>query len=298
MQKLFIVDGYSILFRTYYSVGEMTTQNQTPVGGVFGFIRAILMLIEKHSVEKIVIALDSGKKTFRAEMYEQYKANRISVPESLIPQFGILQEFLDNSNICSIRMDGYEADDIIATIVRNENTNIEIVTSDKDLMQLVDENVFCLDFFKNKVYKKADVIEKFGVEPKYIVDYLALIGDSSDNIPGVKGCGPKGAVKLIDQFGTIEEIIENCEKISNEKMKTIIHTYKNDAILSKKLASLCVDVPIPKINPSLKNFNMENMRKFLEKYEMKSLFYMQERLDKKINKVENVSQQLFQNKLL
>lgn len=292
--RLFIVDGYGFLFRTYYSIGDMFTSNNTPIGGVFGFVRAVLTLIERHGVQNLTIALDTGGKTFRTELYPQYKANRIAVPETLLPQFEILQEFLEMSQISFCKQKGYEADDIIATMTRNASSSISIVSTDKDLMQLVDNRVVCLDFFKNKTYQEADVIAKFGVRPEYIVDYLALIGDASDNIPGVKGCGPKGAIKLIEQFGTVENIIINCNNILNEKTRNIIQSYKQDAILSKRLASLHFEVPLPEIQPQIIQINTDAMRKFLEKYEMKAIFYMQERLEKTIAKqISNSQSQLF-----
>jgi len=279
MSRIFIVDGYSILFRTYYSASDMFTSNQIPIGGVFGFVRTIFSIIQKYSVQNLVITLDSGKKTFRSDLYSEYKANRVAVPENLIPQFGILQEFLEHSNILHLRKDGFEADDIIASIVKNqEKSYISVITSDKDLLQLVDDRVNCIDFFKNKTYLIQDVVDKFGLEPKQILDYLALLGDSSDNIPGIKGCGEKGAIKLIKEFGNLENIIANVESIGNNRLRDAIKNYADHGILSKELARLRYDVPLPELDFSLMKINFEKTRQFLEKYEMKSLFYMFEKL--------------------
>jgi DNA polymerase-1 len=267
----------------------MKTSTDIPIGGLFGFIRTIFNLIEKHKVEQIVIALDSGKKTFRSEIYEAYKANRVETPQNMIPQFAILQEFLDCSGLANIKKDGFEADDIIASIVTQKRGKFSqgkfsVVTSDKDLMQLVCENVNCVDIFKDKVFETSDVIEKFGIEPQFIVDYLSLLGDASDNIPGVKGCGAKGAVKLINAFGTLEEIIANAEKIPNGKLKDAIQNYSQMGILSKQLASLNYDVEIENsLNFGIENINFEEITKFLEKYEMKSLMYLPQRLAKRLN---------------
>ena len=290
MKRIFVVDCYSILFRTYYTAENMKTSTDIPIGGVFGFIRTIFNLIEKHKVEEIVITLDSGKKTFRSEIYEAYKANRVETPQNMIPQFAILQEFLDRSGLVNIKKDGFEADDIIASIVTKKQGKFSqgkfsVVTSDKDLMQLVCENVNCVDIFKDKVFETNDVIEKFGIEPRFIVDYLSLLGDASDNIPGVKGCGAKGAVKLIKEFGTLEEIIANAEKIPNGKLKDAIQNYSQMGILSKQLASLNYDVEIgDSLNFSVGNIHFEEITKFLEKYEMKSLIYLPQRLAKRLNK--------------
>ena len=284
MKRTFIVDCYSILFRTYYTAENMKTSTDIPIGGVFGFIRTIFNLIEKHKVEQMVITLDSGKKTFRSEIYEAYKANRVETPQNMIPQFAILQEFLDCSGLANIKKDGFEADDIIASIVTQKRGKFSVVTSDKDLMQLVCENVNCVDIFKDKVCEVSDVIEKFGIEPRFIVDYLSLLGDASDNIPGVKGCGAKGAVKLINAFGTLEEIISNAEKIPNGKLKDAIQNYSQMGILSKQLASLNYDVEIEdSLNFGIENINFEEITKFLEKYEMKSLMYLPQRLAKRLN---------------
>jgi len=270
----------------------MKTSTEIPIGGVFGFIRTILNLIEKHKVENIIITLDSGKKTFRSEIYTQYKANRVETPTNLVPQFAILQEFLDCCGIANIRKDGFEADDIIASVItkiteefteKEINHNFAVITSDKDLMQLVCESVECIDIFKDKIFKTYDVIEKFGIEPRYIVDYLSLLGDVSDNIPGIKGCGAKGAVKLINEFGTLESIIENVDKIANGKLKDAIKNYSSNGILSKKLASLDHTVPLPeKIDFSVSNIKFIEIKQFMEKYEMKSLMYLPERVEKKI----------------
>ena len=266
MKRTFVVDCYSILFRTYYTAENMKTSTDIPIGGVFGFIRTIFNLIEKHKVEQIVIALDSGKKTFRSEIYEAYKANRVETPQNMIPQFAILQEFLDCSNLANIKKDGFEADDLIASITKQCYGSFSVVTSDKDLMQLVCERVNCVDIFKDKVFETSDVVEKFGIEPRLIVDYLSLLGDASDNIPGVKGCGAKGAVKLINAFGTLEEIIANVEKIPNGKLKDAIANYSQMGVISKQLASLNYDIDITQL-PSfgVENINFEAITKFLEK---------------------------------
>lgn len=292
MKRTFIVDCYSILFRTYYTAENMKTSTDIPIGGVFGFIRTIFNLIEKHKVEQMVITLDSGKKTFRSEIYEAYKANRVETPQNMIPQFAILQEFLDCSGLANIKKDGFEADDIIASIVAKRQGNFSVVTSDKDLMQLVCENVNCVDIFKDKVFETKDVIEKFGIEPRFIVDYLSLLGDASDNIPGVKGCGAKGAVKLIKEFGRLEEIIANAEKIPNGKLKDAIQNYSQMGIMSKQLASLNYDVAIDEaMSFSVGNIDFEEITRFLEKYEMKSLMYLPQRLEKRLNKNADESQE-------
>jgi len=265
----------------------MKTSYGVPVGGVFGFIRTLLSLIEKHKVQNIIIAMDSGKKTFRNEIFTQYKANRTETPTNLIPQFGILNEFLKSAQIPHIQKDGFEADDVIASIVEKhkKEKKLTIVTSDKDLMQLVCDQVECLDFFKDKFFHYQDVIEKFGVKPEYIVDYLALVGDASDNIPGVKGCGKQGAAKLINQFGNFENILANIENIPNGKLKEALSKYSKDGILSKRLASLNYSVPLEENQTFvMENIDFPAIGSFLEKYEMKSLINLMNKVFKNLNK--------------
>lgn len=261
----------------------MQTSQNIPIGGVFGFVRAFFTLILRHNVEKIVITLDSGKPTFRSEIFTEYKANRVQVPESLIPQFSILNEFLKISNVNHLRKDGFEADDLIASIVKN-NENNTIVSSDKDLMQLVSPQTQCLDFFANKFYKKEDVVEKFGVMPEFVVDYLAIVGDTSDNIPGIKGCGPQKAKKLINEFGTIENIFANIDNIKDVRLKEILKNNTENGLLSKKLASLNSEIPIENTNFMLSSMNFEGAIDFAKKYEMKSLINLIEKTKKSCQK--------------
>jgi DNA polymerase-1 len=280
-KPLFIVDGYGILFRTYYSVGEMNTSQNVPVGGVFGFIRAFFTLILRYNVEKIVITLDSGKPTFRAEIYKEYKANRVKVPESLVPQFSILDEFLQASNIGHIRKDGFEADDLIASLVKANGGQNVIVSSDKDLMQLVSQDTRYLDFFANKFYQKEDVLAKFGVLPEFIADYLAIVGDTSDNVPGIKGCGPQKAVKLINEFGSLENIVANIENIRDQRLKNMMQNNVESGIVSKQLVMLDSSIPIDSIHFNIDAINVNGALDFLQKYEMKSLINMVEKIRKK-----------------
>jgi DNA polymerase-1 len=258
----------------------MSTSSSIPVGGVFGFMRAFFTLLLRHNVEKIVVTLDSGKPTFRSEIFTEYKANRVKVPESLLPQFAILDEFLKTSNINHVRKDGFEADDLIASFVKNHDGKNVIVSADKDLMQLVSTQTQCLDFFANKFYNHANVLEKFGVPPEFVADYLAIVGDTSDNVPGIKGCGPQKAIKLISEFGTIENIIANIENIGDQKLKINLQNNIENAILSKNLVSLNDKIAIENTNFDVKNINFEGAIKFAEKYEMKSLLNLIEKSKK------------------
>lgn len=289
MKPLFIVDGYSILFRTYYSVGEMSTSQGVPVGGVFGFVRAFFTLLLRHNVQKIVITLDSGKPTFRSEIFTEYKANRVKVPENLVPQFAILDEFFQTSNINHFRKDGFEADDLIASFVKKHDGENVIVSADKDLMQLVSTQTQCLDFFANKFYKAQEVFEKFGVLPEFVADYLAIVGDSSDNVPGIKGCGPQKAVKLIKEFGELENIAQNIENIKDLKLKSILQNNIESGILSKKLVKLDSIVEIENENFDISSINFENALNFVAKYEMKSLVNLIQKA-KNIGKTEEKTQ--------
>lgn len=275
MNPLFIVDGYSILFRNYYSIGEMATSQNVPIGAVFGFCRTIFSLITRYNVQNIVVALDSGKKTFRSELFTEYKVNRPTAPDDLIPQFAVIDEFLTAANITHFRKDGYEADDIIASIIKKESgREVVIVTSDKDLMQLVSDTTRCLDFFAGKFSGTEDVIAKFGIEPRFITDYLAMVGDKSDNVPGIKGCGSKNAVSLIQKFGTVEEIIANIANIENPRIKKAIAEHAQMGLLSKQLVTLYNTIQLDYESHEVTDLNMQDLMQFLEKYEIDSLKYL------------------------
>ena len=224
ISQLILVDGSGYIFRAYYALPPMHTSKGLPVNAVFGFTNMLLKFVEDIQREegggvRIAVIFDAARKTFRNEIYPDYKANRSEPPEDLIPQFELIKKVPLVFNIPSIQLEGYEADDLIATYAHAASKlgqNTSIVSSDKDLMQLIDEKVTMIDPLKKQITEK-NVLEKFGVKPNKVIEVQALAGDSSDNIPGVPGIGPKTAAELINQYSTVENLIENVENITQKK---------------------------------------------------------------------------------
>ena len=253
MKKLFLIDGMSLAFRAYHAMNEtrLTNKNNEPTGAVYGFVNIITSFLEKEKPENIAVAFDCRQPTFRHKIFEQYKANRKEFPEDLAVQLPYIKNFLEFLGIPCIEKPGFEADDIIGTLAANASNNeVEVycVTSDKDFFQLLNENVFILRNKKSsselEVISKNDVKEKFGVEAHQVVDYLALIGDASDNVPGVKGIGEKTAIPLIEQFNDIETIYNKIDEIEKERTKKLLLESKDLAFLSKELVTIKTDVEL------------------------------------------------------
>ena len=246
-KKIALIDGYGFVFRAFHSLPPLTRPDGTPVGAVYGFTNMLIKLLAGLNVTHAAVVFDSGSKTFRNDIYPAYKANRPTCPEELIPQFSIVRESAESLNLSILEKIGFEADDIIATIAKkaeSEGYEVLIVSSDKDLMQLVGENIHMYDSMKNRMIGIEQVIEKFEVGPKKVLDMLSLIGDASDNIPGVKGIGPKTAAELIKQFGSLENIFENLDQVKQEKRRQLLIEGAEKAKLSKILAALKEDVEL------------------------------------------------------
>ena len=247
MKKLIIIDISNFIFRAFYAIRPLHAPDGTPVNAVYGVLSMLHNMIIKHRPTHIIIAKDTKEGSFRKELYPEYKANRTEPPEELIPQFGIVEELIHVLGIPEVRMARYEADDIIGSVAtqwKNEFEEILIASGDKDLMQFVDGPVKMLDTMKDKVYEREDVKDKMGVYPEQIVDYLSLIGDSSDNIPGVPGIGPKGAQNLLEEYGTLEKVLAHVDEIKNKRSQTALSEHKNEAIISKELAKIVTDLPL------------------------------------------------------
>ena len=225
--ELVLVDGSGYIFRAYYALPPMFRSDGLPVNAVFGFTNMLLKLIDDIQSEKggnvaIAVIFDAARKTFRNDIYPNYKANRSDPPEDLKPQFDIIKKVPDAFNLQSIDSLGFEADDLIASYSKKakaEGKKITIISSDKDLMQLLGKNVSMIDPLKKKEITSENVIEKFGVGPEKVIEVQALAGDTSDNIPGVPGIGPKTASQLINEYGNIENLIANVKNIKQEKEK-------------------------------------------------------------------------------
>jgi len=264
-KRLFIIDGYATLYRAHYALirNPLTNTAGTPTSAVFGFANQVFQLIEEENPDYLVAAFDSKGKNFRHELYQDYKANRSAMPDEIQTQLPYLWELLEAMNIPTLRVDGVEADDIIGTVANmcdQDNLQCNIVSGDKDFMQLINDKTFLYAPQARKrakeIFNKKKVLEKWGVGPEHIIDLLGLMGDSSDNVPGVQGVGPKTAMKLIQDFGSIENIYEEIDNIENEKMKEKLLNSKENALLSKQLVTILTDV---KIDANIDDFQRKEM---------------------------------------
>lgn len=295
-KRLILVDGYSFFFRAFFALKNIKNRSDgLPVNGVYGFTKMLINLIVDLKSTHIAVVFDTGGKTFRHNIFEGYKANRPPVPEEMIPQFPIIREVVDVLNIKSIEKSGYEADDIIATLskqAKKDGYEVWIVSGDKDLMQLVDDNVFMYETKDNKIIGIKEVEEKWGVKPDKLLDVLSLMGDKADNVSGVPSIGEKTAIELISEFGSVENIIENVDNIKQEKRKKAIKENIDKLKLSKQLITLCDSVDLDGLNIDDLSFNMLNparFRDFLNKMEFFSLA-------RDVEKVFNVSNNNEENK--
>ena len=264
-KRLFIIDGYATLYRAHYALirNPLTNTAGTPTSAVFGFANQVFQLIDDEKPDYLVAAFDSKGKNFRHELYTDYKANRSEMPDEIQIQLPYLWELLEAMNIPILRVGGVEADDIIGTVAKmcdKENLQCNIVSGDKDFMQLINDKTFLYAPQARKrakeIFDKKKVLEKWGVGPEHIIDLLGLMGDSSDNVPGVQGVGPKTAQKLIQDFGSIENIYEEIDSISNEKMREKLLNSKDNALLSKQLVTILTDV---KIDATINDFEKREM---------------------------------------
>ena len=280
-QHICLVDGSTYIFRAYHALPPLTRKSDGfPVGAISGFCNMLDKLVreekEKKGITHLVVVFDASGKTFRNEIYPEYKANRSEAPEDLIPQFPVIRKATSAFNIPFVELLGYEADDLIASYAeeaQKHNMKVTIVSSDKDLMQLVSDNVSMLDTMKGRVFKKEDVFDKFGVYPEKVIDVQSLAGDSVDNIPGIPGIGIKTAALLINEYGDLDGLFENSEKIKQKKRRENIIDFENQAYLSKKLVTLKNDVPlpIPIKETVLKEIDAEKLISFLKEMEFKTL---------------------------
>lgn len=246
-KTLYLVDLSSFIFRAYYAIRPLTAPDGTPVNAVYGVVSMLNKLIAEKKPDHLVICGDRPEPGFRHEIYPEYKANRRAPPEDLVPQFALIQEFIKTYPLKIVDKIGYEADDVIATLVHRHRQDpqmiITIVSSDKDLMQLIGERVSMYDTMKEKVLGPEAVLEKFGVPPEKVVDVQSLCGDPTDNIPGARGIGPKTAAKLIGEYGSLETVLERAQKIPGKVGERLVED-REKILVSKKLVTLVHDVPL------------------------------------------------------
>ncbi|MCK4666355.1 DNA polymerase I, partial [Candidatus Dependentiae bacterium] len=238
-KRLFIIDAYSLIYKSYYAIKNLSTKEGFQTNAIYGFVRSIMKVLKVKSPDYFIIAFDSKKPSFRKDLFSEYKANRPVMPEDLQDQIPIIKDLVKAFSIDSIEIPGYEADDLIGVLstIHSVDKEVSIVSSDKDLYQLVNDNVCVLDLQKDIEINRAKVIDKFGVPPEKIPELFGLAGDTSDNIPGVMGVGVKTGSKLISEYGTLEKLYENVENIKG-KLKDKLIRDKDNAFLSRDLATI------------------------------------------------------------
>jgi DNA polymerase-1 len=241
---LFLIDGSNYVYRAFYAIRDLSNSKGFPTNAIYGFTTMLMRLLREQKPDYIAIAFDVKGPTFRHDAYAQYKATRRATPEALIPQIPYIKDIVRGFSIPVLELQGIEADDIIGTLAKRyaaKGMNVVMVSGDKDLMQLVSDSIIMIDTMKDKTYDIAAVKERFGVEPDKVVEILGLMGDASDNIPGVPGIGPKNALRLIEEYGTIKEIIKNVERLKNAKAKQSIREFTDQARMSRELAVIRTD---------------------------------------------------------
>lgn len=282
MEELILIDGNSLLFKAFYATSYtgnyMVNRNGIPTNGVYGFARMVEKIISTNP-KYVIVAFDYGKKTFRNELLDTYKATRKETPQELVPQFALAREYLTAHNITWYEVEGYEGDDIIGTLVdfgEKNNLKVSVYTGDKDANQLISSQTTIYRTVKGvtelDIYNEQTLLDKYGLKPDQFRDFLGLMGDSSDNIPGIKGVGEKTALKLLHQYGTIEGLQEHQDEIKG-KMGEKIRAGMEDALMSKKVATILRDIPIDVDleKATYQGYDYETLKSFYEKYDMNSL---------------------------
>ena len=282
MEELILIDGNSLLFKAFYATrytgNYMVNRNGIPTNGVYGFARMVEKIISTNP-KYVIVAFDYGKKTFRNELLDTYKATRKETPQELVPQFALAREYLTAHNITWYEIEGYEGDDIIGTLVdfgEKNNLKVSVYTGDKDANQLISPQttIYCTvkGVTELDIYNEQTLLDKYGLKPDQFRDFLGLMGDSSDNIPGIKGVGEKTALKLLHQYGTIEGLQEHQDEIKG-KMGEKIRAGMEDALMSKKVATILRDIPIDVDleKATYQGYDYETLKSFYEKYDMNSL---------------------------
>ena len=238
MKTLYLVDTYNFFFRAYYAIPSMVTKEGLPTQALYGLVSMMIKLLREVKPDYMVCCFDRKEGSFRNQIYPEYKANRGEMPEDLVPQVPYVRRLLEALGVTCMDREGFEADDVIGSLAQlgqSHQIQVVIVSSDKDFAQLVDSQVTMRDVMRDQHYDRSGVVEKWGVEPEQMIDYLAIVGDSSDNVPGVKGIGPKGAQKLLAAFGSLDGIYENLDQITAKAMLRKLEDSKRNCLFIKEV---------------------------------------------------------------
>lgn len=292
MKTLLLIDGNAIMHRAYFALPPFKTSGGTPTNMIYGFFAMVYKAMTEFNVDHMLIAFDTPKPNFRQKLLAAYQAQRPKADDEFVQQIPHIRELIDESGIVRLEKDGYEADDIIGTVAnhyKNNSIRVFILTGDKDILQLVDQNVFVIapkvGLSNIDVYNVEEVIKKMGVPPSQIPDLKALTGDPSDNYPGARGIGPKTAISLIEEFGSVENLLKKIDKIESLKVREIIKIHRKDIELSKKLATIIcnvnIDIPLEKTHFEGFSPKMKEPMKKLELYSLIRRFFDQARPTKK-----------------
>lgn len=279
MQTLLIIDGNAIMHRAYHALPPFKSADGTPTNVVYGYLSMLNKVIVDFKPDYLISCFDTPEKTFRNELFKEYQSQRPKIDDEFIVQIPLVKQAADAAGIVRMEKPGYEADDLIGTITRIFEANkfrVVILTGDKDIFQLITDNVFVaapqLGLANIKIFDKSEVEKKLDIAPNQIIEYKALVGDPSDNYPGASGIGPKTACKLIHQFGTVENIYKNIDKVESEKIKEILKKERESVLLSEKLATIMTDVAIDLDIEKLKFKGFDKkLIDFLTQYQMNTL---------------------------
>ena len=275
-KKVCLVDGSGYIFRAFYALPPLTSPDGVPVNAVLGFTNMFMRLTQKIACDYCLVLFDAKRENYRNQIFADYKGTRKETPEELIPQFPIIREATDALNLNHLEMEGYEADDLIATYAAQalgKGYEVVVVSADKDLMQLIRPGVEFFDPMKDKFFTPEDVKEKFGVYPERVVDVQALAGDSIDNVPGVPGIGLKTAAQLINEYGSLQQVLDRTGEIKQEKRRQTLIDNRENALISLQLVTLKNDVPV---EDEVEAFSCrcpekEKLTAFIDRYGMNSL---------------------------
>ncbi len=303
-KKLMVIDGSSLIHRAFYALPLLSTKDGLYTNGIYGFLTMLYRIRDEYSPDYLCVAFDKKGPTFRHKEYKEYKGTRQSTPTELAQQFPVIREILHAMNIIYLEMDEYEADDIAGTLAKMGMTNgldTILVTGDRDYLQLADDKVSILLTKKGitelEIYDREKIVEEYGIQPEQLIDLKGLMGDKSDNIPGVPGIGEKTGLKLLREFGNIESIYENIENVSGKKLKENLVEYENIAYLSRRLGEIITNIPLDVDIEDLrtKTEDWERLVPLYEEYEFKSLL---ERLPEEFRSKDEEKEKKFEYEII